>query len=1276
MSGRANVWTVLAKGALVCFIWGVFATVALSQAGTADIVGTVTDSTGAVLPGATVTAKDTATGLARTQTTGASGDYSFTLVPIGTYEISVEVTGFKKFTAAQVTIATGDRARVDAPMQVGAVTQTVEVQGEVAAALQTDSATVGSLITTQATQDLPLNGRNIIQLAQLTPGASEGPSNALTNGTRPDDRRQTSTIVANGQNFDTNNFVLDGMDNNERMVQTIVVKPSVDAIQEVKTQTNLYTAESGRAGGAVVNMITRSGSNGVHGDAFEFLRNDVFDAKSFFLPNQKPEFRQNNFGGSLGGAIKKDKIFVFGGYEALRIIQGQVNPTGSGILPTACELGQAACNGITQLGNFSDLIPAGTNCQTTPAAGCIYDPATTAAQYAANAIPGSPNTNVQKGMANWFPNNVIPLNRLDSISRAYASLIEPDAGYETQAGQQCGAAGWLSSPANARGGCIVRLALNKAQYFNTGDLRFDEHLSDKDILYERYIINNENGTFPGALPPVKVGSTLVYPGSTNGNAGTTSFPGTSQERAQSVSISETHIIRPTLLLQMNLQGSRYASISNPPDASIPVNATVLPGPFGVSASACGLGCDGLAPFSFGGTYSLIGDAFALPTDYFDTDYQITSALTWTKGSHTTKFGGSIIRRYFNVYNSITKGNFTFNGTQSDANATVTNPGNLGGNPFASMLLGDAASIAQSYQLVPQEYRTNEYGFFAQDDWRATRNLTINLGVRWDYFSPLTDKHNSLADFDPLNPGILSVGRTIVAGQNGVSRTDNFDPQLRDFQPRVGFAYTAAHSFVVRGGFGTTNYPDNTAGPSLLRDYPLGYSYSNSQPPVIQYPVTTVNVDTPLPPSQVFSTCVAAVCGETASAYSLTRGFLSAGGTVTQNWHWPTVYQYNFIVEKAFAGNVLSVGYLGENGRGVAGGINFDAPLPPNGPGGVSGLVGYAVTASGANSTPCMTYNYAKAAAGLAALALSPVAPSNTPNSCQPFFNQLPLVTSTSMYTPYGHSNYNSLQVQFQRRFLNGLTFSANYVYAQALSNVGTGGGNCTSCAQVWNNLSRDYGISDLDVRHRIAATANYQIPFGRSLSGISGQAIKGWQVNVIAVHSTGTPFTVTDSEGLMGNGATGYRLNQLPQQSFTKSLNEWFNTNDFQQQPFGTVSTLGIRNAYFGPSFTHLDFSLFKDFSLTERFKLQFRYEVFNIFNTPYFSVPNAAISSWAATPDTATGTCNGNGGPTPCPVGGVANQAVGYPTSTHLSGSFGSITTTNPNYTPRDMQFALKLSF
>ena len=285
--------------------------------------------------------------------------------------------GFKTFQAQKVTLATGDRTRVDAQMQVGELTQTVEV-AEQTVAVQTDSATVGGLVTSRAVQDLPVNGRNFIRLVQLAPGATESVQSSLGGGTRPDDRRQTSTVSANGQTDSANNFLLDGMDNNERAIATIIVKPSIDAQQEVKVDTNMYPAETGRAGGAVINVITKGGTNKLHGTLFEFLRNDKFDAKDVFnvpqagnpLAGVKPKFRQNQFGGSIGGPIKKDKTFFFTDYEAFRKIKGN---TFLATIPTACELGRVACNGVQQVGNFSDI--------TTP----IFDPVSHV-QYQNNVI--------------------------------------------------------------------------------------------------------------------------------------------------------------------------------------------------------------------------------------------------------------------------------------------------------------------------------------------------------------------------------------------------------------------------------------------------------------------------------------------------------------------------------------------------------------------------------------------------------------------------------------------------------------------------------------------------------------------------------------------------------------------------------------------------------------------------------------------------------------------------------------------------------------------------
>ena len=377
--------------ALVCAI-GICAQSALAQ-GTADILGTVTDNSGAVLPNAKVTIKSLDTGLERTVQTSGSGDYSFTLVPVGNYAVTVEAQGFKMFNEPKLTLASGDRTRVDAKMQVGEITQTLEVSAQ-ATALQTDRSAVTGLVTTKAVEDLPVNGRNFMRLVQLAPGASESVQSSLGGGARPDDRRQTSVVSANGQTDSANNFLLDGMDNNERAIATIIVKPSIDALQEVKVDTNMYSAEMGRAGGAVINMITKSGTNAFHGTIFEFLRNDLFDAKNFFnvpqagnpLAGVKPEFRQNQFGGSIGGPIKKDKTFFFADYEGFRRVQGQ---TQQAAVPTACELGRATCNGITQLGNFSDTA--------TP----IYN-AQTHAQ---------------------FTNNVIPLSSISTIAQNYAASL-------------------------------------------------------------------------------------------------------------------------------------------------------------------------------------------------------------------------------------------------------------------------------------------------------------------------------------------------------------------------------------------------------------------------------------------------------------------------------------------------------------------------------------------------------------------------------------------------------------------------------------------------------------------------------------------------------------------------------------------------------------------------------------------------------------------------------------------------------------------------------------
>lgn len=333
-----------------------------AQVASGAIVGTVTDPSGAVIPGATVTARDTGTGIVRTVKTNATGNYTFSVLQVGNYVITVQASGFATFASPALSLSVGQHLRVDAKLQVGQASQTVSISASAVPLLETQTSTIGSTLTPTQVENLPLNGRNFINLARMAPGVDAGSPVALSSGTRPDDRRQSSTVSAGGQPDLVNDYLIDGVDNNERIIGTIGVRPSIDAIQEVQVLTNLYTAKYGRTAGAVVNVITKAGTNRFHGSLFEFARNGVFDAKSYFnnpvagnaLAGKQPPFTQNQYGGSLGGPIRKNKTFFFADYEGLRLSQGLTSQT---TVPSPCELGAVACGGVQQIGNFSDLLP-------------------------------------------------------------------------------------------------------------------------------------------------------------------------------------------------------------------------------------------------------------------------------------------------------------------------------------------------------------------------------------------------------------------------------------------------------------------------------------------------------------------------------------------------------------------------------------------------------------------------------------------------------------------------------------------------------------------------------------------------------------------------------------------------------------------------------------------------------------------------------------------------------------------------------------------------------
>src|SRR5437870_7832686 len=471
-----------------------------AQVTTADVVGKVTDATGAVVPGAQVTVTNLGTNIARTVTADERGDYVVNLLAIGRYAVRVEVAGFKTFTV-ELTLVAGDRARVDAKMEIGQTSETVQITAELPA-LQTDSSTLGTAITGKLVQDLPLNGRNYVQLAQLVPGVSPGPPNGLSTGTRPDDRRLSSSYSVTGQDPVANNNMIDGMDNNERFIGTIGVRPSIDAIQEFRVQTNLYTAEISRTSGGVVNILTKSGTNDFHGSLFEFLRNDRLDANGNYnltggTQLAKQKFRQNQYGGSLGGPISKNRTFFFGDYEGLKIRQGI--PI-TAVVPTAKQ----------HNGDFSENCSTGFN-----SSGICAD----AAQQlsVANSVGG-------------VPAGAVPFNRLDLAP--YSSLLDPLARkiaalYPLPNGPGINVTNFASSPV-------------RPQDASTLDGRIDHLFSATWNLFGRYSLNDITTVQPTGFPDVNG----INPG------GQFSFAGPNKTRAQNLQLNLVHTFRPNLLVEL------------------------------------------------------------------------------------------------------------------------------------------------------------------------------------------------------------------------------------------------------------------------------------------------------------------------------------------------------------------------------------------------------------------------------------------------------------------------------------------------------------------------------------------------------------------------------------------------------------------------------------------------------------------------------------------------------------------------------------------------------
>jgi len=1061
-----------------------------AQLTTADFGGAVTDATGAVVSHAQITLIETGTHTVRKTQSNEDGAYSFNQIQAGLYNLKIEDKGFKTIAVTGIQVSAGAHPRVDAKLEIGQAAETVQVTADSVSSLQSDSSSLESSVPEQSVQDLPLNGRNFINLVQIQPGVNAGNPNSISSGGKPDDRRQSASISANGQSDFLNNNMVDGLDNNEREQGLIGFRPTIDAISEVHVLTNNYPAEVGRSSGAVVNVITQAGTNSFHGSLFEYLRNDIFDSRDFFATAGqvvKPELRLNQFGGSVGGPILKDKTFFFFAMEKFKQIKGKSYIS---TVPTLAE--------EENPGDFSD----------------IGGPTLTAAQS----------------------KNISP------VSLAYFKMY-PAPNY---GGSTASVNNFYYGP-------------KQTQDSTTMDARVDHHFNANNTLFAHYSYNPVTTFVPGMLPAATVGGKQIY---SNGAAGFTDvfahLAGPSNTTAQGIALDYLRIISP------NLVGELKAGFTRINVATYPLSyGTNISSELGIQNAYLNTADTASVPtiLFWGGPYATLGDGFWSPILDVNNTYQYRGTLSWSHGNHNIKGGAALIRRQLNYFQDSwsAQGGFAFFGSGNSYMESFLDPTDYG--MYSAAYRGNL--------LVKPGYRSWEPSAFVQDDWRFTPTLTLNLGVRYEVFTPFTEAHNQYANFDPKTVAVLEAGK-------GISSTLGVKTDYTGIAPRIGFAQLLPHKTVLRGGFGLTFFPV---------DYQT--AIQNPNPPTI-YTCSLCEAFTyPVLPKP--SVSLSSPSGSLSYKPSSFRSGYSE--------------QFNLTVEKDFKGIVARAGYVGELGRHLLWATDINRPLPPG------------------KGNPEPSWKYA---------------------------TQLPNVTNINWWRNNATSSYHALQLSASTNSHHGLTFSANYTWSHGITDGTPEGTSNDGAGLLYNNIAYDKGNSQLNTPNRIAAVADYELPFAKDAKGVTALVAKGWQVNLMDFWQSGTYFSVLNSTELMN--IPGVSNDERPSMASGQkiklsnpSIGKWFNTDAFVGQTIGTAGN-EVRNQIEGPHDRRADLSLFKNFPVYRGATLQFRAECYNISNSPNFGLPEA------------TGSFSEDG--------------------KNTTSGFGAITNTNVAEMPRQWQFALKLKF
>ena len=1158
---------------------GVVAEAQIDQGG---ITGTISDTTGNVIQGATVTLVNQETGLSFMQRTGNDGSYRFSPIKIGQYSLTFSAPNFETLRREDIRVNVSQTVGLNVSLKPGSVTESVTVSTE--AELQTEEASTGQVFTASQIESLPLADRNYVFLAQLTTGVNPpNQGNTQTSG--------KGAFSSNGSRASQNNFVLDGVDNNSNMQDFLngasyAVQPPPDALEEFKIESSNYSAELGRSTGAALNASIKSGTNSIHGSLWEYLRNDRMAALdyNFAAPSPEPKtaYHQNIFGATLGGPIIKDKLFIFADGQGTRISVYQPQQTDLTV-PTPAE----------RTGDFSQMLdPSLTNGN---GAITLYKPG-------GNVTPNIGGTETAKDPARYLScpsatpafataiagQNVICPGNVNPVATTIMNLFPlPNEGVPGQVVQN------YTAPATASQN-------NTTQY----DVRMDYNFTPKDQAFGRYSYSNNPSIY---TPPLGVLD--------GGNFGS---DGADTNYAKGGVFSETHFFSPSFSNEFRV-GYNYLHASYlPSDAQVNVAAKYGLGgiPFGPS-----LGGFPTLYFNGGGSNFGIGIPSYEPSDEKQNVIEFTDNVSKTLGKHYLK-GGVFIQhvRFYGLQSPDSTGYQGFKGTYTsdpgDTSGAVTGAG------LADFAL-DLENYAQLNSTTPVTDLRWYNAFYAQDDWKILRNLTVNLGVRWEYTQPFVELHDYQANFfgnyAGMNQGsgtffipqsqsqypIPAFLATDFANDNITIRyTSNrslVNPDHHEIAPRIGISYQPKKDIVVRAGFGIFYGGQENIGLGLnLYNNPPFFLTSNFNPT----------------PNQCYNTVATGVVCPT-NGQTLETGFGAAATSnagLEANAQLPTLFEqdqnakstyteaYNLTLQQSLTSTIsFSLGYQGNVSRHLR--------------------VSY-----GANQYPGV------------------IPAEGNSQLYQPFFDFGNIIRVTNE----GLANYNSLQAKIEKRYSRGLSFLGGYTWAHSLDDAvqpiqGTDGGQAGNPAFL--GLKYEYGASNTDVRHRFTFSPQYDLPFGRGKQflnhgGLVEQVAGGWKAAAIFQVQTGEPiafpqrFRISDP---FAPGGTADPVTQPNQEcaTQTKTIAHWFNPCAFTQAPTAYATEQDYNDAVAnggnavllsqagtlpygqpgritvgGPGFNRLDMSLFKSFKLPFREStFELRADGVNVMNTPSFGDPSTSIT-------------------------------------------------------------------